>query len=366
MTEPEVALKFRSLKPEDWPEADRRLLEEARRPARFLKPGGPASGWRLKTLETVVYRYGVFLWWLSETGRLQPGSKPIDRVTPENIEAFVEAYGLGHASTSLFGVTHGVHEMTRVMHPEASLAWLCAIVASLKAVARPRSKLPRMADHGSLIALGESLIAHGASRVDEEHMLSALAVRDGCVILFEVACPLRRSNLEALYLGETLLRDEGGYRVSFEGAQMKNHQPYDAVLPDWMTPHLDFYLEKARRVLSSRSGQADLGAFWLGAEGKPISGKAISRHIRQLVKQHLGRAMHLHLFRDGAATTLAVHAGAQIGIAGDILGHTDETTSGRHYNQARGVEASRRYHRLLADLRDQRHDSAWTDRGSAR
>lgn len=237
------------------------------------------------------------------------------------------------------------------------------MVGALKAVTRPRSKLSRMADQSSLIALGEALIAHGASRVHEDHMPSALAIRDGCMILFEVACPLRRSNFEALVLGDTLLRDELGYRVSFDASQMKNHQQFDAKLPDWLTSHLDFYVETARRVLSGRSEARDAGTFWLGAEGEPISGKAISRHIRQLVTRHLGRAMSLHLFRDGATTTIAVHASADIGIAGDILGHTDARTSEKYYNQARGIEASRRYHDLLAEVRARRHDSAPTNQG---
>ena len=343
--------RFRNLKPEGWPEADRRLLAEARKPGRFLRPGGSASGWRATTLETVMYRYGVYVWWLDDTGRLPPGSMPIERVSAENIEAFVEAYGACHASTSLAGVVHGIREMIRVMHPEADIDYLRDVVAGLKAVARPRPKLPRMADHRALIALGEASITLGIPRIEEEHMLSATAIRDGCMILFLVACPLRRSNFEGLRLGATILRDELAYRVTFDGSQMKNHRPFDADLPDWLTPHLDVYIEWVRPTLLRRSGQPDHGVFWLGAEGKPMTGKAISRQLLKLITRHLGRAMSLHLFRDVATTTVAVHASADIGIAGDLLGHADSRTSEKHYNQARGIEASRRYQELLARQR---------------
>ena len=128
----------------------------------------------------------------------------------DNVEAFIEAYGACHAGTSLAGTLHGVYEATRVMHPEADLSDLRETVASVKATAKPRPKLPRMADHGALVELGEALIAHGAKRADEGHMLSAAAVRDGCVILFQVACPLRRANFEGLRLGRSLLRDDSG------------------------------------------------------------------------------------------------------------------------------------------------------------
>src|SRR5208337_3943033 len=115
---------FGSLKFADWPEADRLLMDAARVPKTFLRPGGAASHWRDKTLEAVIYRNGVFLWWLRETGRLGPTSTPYERVTPENIEAFIHAYGASHASSSLAGTLHGVYEAIRVMHPEADHSYL--------------------------------------------------------------------------------------------------------------------------------------------------------------------------------------------------------------------------------------------------
>jgi hypothetical protein len=296
-------------------------MQLARAPKTFLKPGGAASGWRQKTFETVVYRNGVFLWWLKETGRLIPGTEPVERVTPQNVEAFIDDYGASHASTSLAGTLHGVYEAVRVMHPEADLSYLLGAVANVKSIAKPRTKLPRMADHSALVELGEALIAHGADRAGEGHMLSAAAVRDGCIILFQIACPLRRRSFEGLCLGRSLLRDERGFHVALGPEQMKTDQAFDASLPLWLSLHLDFYVEVARAALQARSGKPDEGWMWLGAEGKPLTGKAISRRMRQLTTKHLGRAMSLHLFRDRAATTVAVHDSAHIGIVGDLLGH---------------------------------------------
>jgi integrase/recombinase XerD len=102
-------------------------------------------------------------------------------------------------------------------------------------------------------------------------------------------------------------------------------------------------------VLQARSGRLDEGWLWLGAEGEHMTGKAISRRVRQLITRHLGRAMSLHLFRDSAATTVAIHDSAHVGIVGDVLGHSRHETSEKHYNQARGVEAVRRYHGLLKE-----------------
>jgi integrase/recombinase XerD len=352
MTSPDTASKtFRSLKLAEWPDTDRRLMQDALKPKTFLRPGGAASEWREKTLETVIYRNGVFLWWLGETGRLMPGSTPLERVTSENIESFIDAYGAGHASTSLAGTLHGVYEATRIMHPEADLSYLLEAVASVKAIAKPRPKLPRMADQSALVELGEALIAHGAKRAAEGHMLSAAAVRDGCMILFQVACPLRRTSFESLRLSKSLLRDKVGYCVTLCPQQMKTHQAFEASLPEWLTPHLDFYVDIARPTLQARSDKQDDDTLWLGAEGEPMPGKSISRRVRQLIAKHLGRPMSLHLFRDSAATTVAVHDSARIGIVGDVLGHTRHETSEKHYNQAKGIGPLRSYHGLLKEQR---------------
>ena len=343
---------FSSLKLAEWPETDRGLMQEARKPKTFLRAGGAASEWRPATLEAVIYRNGVFLWWLRKTGRLMPGSAALERVTQDNVESFIEAYGACHAGTSLAGTLHGVYEATRVMHPEADLSDLRETVAGLKAIAKPRPKLPRMADQGALIELGEALIAHGVKRVQEGHMLSAAAVRDGCMILFLIACPLRRASFECLRLGQSLLRDHLGYRVELGPKQTKTRQPFDSEVWAFLVPYLHYYVDVARPVLQARSGLPDEGWLWLGAEGERMTGKSISRRVRELVTKHLGRPMSLHLFRDSAATTVAVHASAKIGIVGDVLGHTRHETSEKHYNQAKGVEAARRYHGLLKEQRE--------------
>ena len=88
----------------------------------------------------------------------------------------------------------------------------------MKAIAKARPKLPRMADHGSLVELGEGLIAHGAKRVEEDHMPSAAAVRDGCMLLFQLASPIRRANFEGLRLAALRIESSAGLTQLLRGA----------------------------------------------------------------------------------------------------------------------------------------------------
>ena len=58
-----------------------------------------------------------------------------------------------------------------------------------------------------------------------------------------------------------------------------------------------------------------------------------------------------HLFRDAAATSIAIHDSEHVTNIMPVLGHATLTTSERHYNQAQGLEAGRRYHGTPAAIR---------------
>jgi integrase len=57
-----------------------------------------------------------------------------------------------------------------------------------------------------------------------------------------------------------------------------------------------------------------------------------------------------HLFRDAAATAIAIHDPEHVNNIMPVLGHATLTTSEQHYNQAQGLEAGRRYHGTLAAI----------------
>ena len=57
-----------------------------------------------------------------------------------------------------------------------------------------------------------------------------------------------------------------------------------------------------------------------------------------------------HFFRDCAATTLAYDSPDSARLTRGLLGHTNFRTGEKHYNQAKGIEAGRRYADVLAGL----------------
>jgi integrase len=78
-----------------------------------------------------------------------------------------------------------------------------------------------------------------------------------------------------------------------------------------------------------------------------------------IVTRHTARRLGIriapHDGRDAGATTWAIAAPDQIGVARDLLGHSDLGTTTRHYNRARGIEASRAYALLIKGMRRKQH-----------
>ncbi len=57
------------------------------------------------------------------------------------------------------------------------------------------------------------------------------------------------------------------------------------------------------------------------------------------------------MFRDCAATSIALEDPTHVRIASQVLGHRHPATTERHYNLATSVEATRRWQNLLDRLR---------------
>ena len=80
---------------------------------------------------------------------------------------------------------------------------------------------------------------------------------------------------------------------------------------------------------------------------------SIHNRIRRHTKAAFGVAIAPHLFRDCAATAIAIDGPAHARATMPILGHSTLAMADKHYNQASSLDASRRYLKILADLKRQ-------------
>ena len=65
----------------------------------------------------------------------------------------------------------------------------------------------------------------------------------------------------------------------------------------------------------------------------------------------MGVPISPHLFRDCAATTIAIDDPEHVLTIAPLLGHTTLKTSEKHYNHARSLDASRRFQAVMREVR---------------
>ena len=112
------------LRPEAWPAADREAWARASAQGDLLDEAGPAASWSAVARKKRLISYGRWLGFLARTGRLEPGQGPAERVTRENVAAYLEALTADCAPVTVWGYMAELAIMLEVLAPEADHAWL--------------------------------------------------------------------------------------------------------------------------------------------------------------------------------------------------------------------------------------------------
>jgi integrase len=347
---------FPPLKPDAWPEIDRRLWAAACEPADFLDEEGPASSWAPSTLGKIEYDYGVWLGWLERTGQLDPAALPQRRVDRDRVRHFIALYAPGRAEGTVASVAHNIAAFVRCAAPPDGLDWLNTLAFRMRKRAKPaRSKSPRMSSVRELLTLGLDLFSEGAGMMaDGDGLPGAVQMRDGLIILMLVARPIRRRNLCGMRLGETVFVTERQVRADFPPSQTKAGNRIAFSYPSWLRPLIDAYLTDARPILRKNphsSGVEDGGWFWLTRKGTPLDPVYATTRFPRLIAARTGRATSLHLFRHCAATEIALRDPEHVGIVKDVLQHCSMKSGQAYYIQARMAAALDDWADVIAEIR---------------
>jgi site-specific recombinase XerD len=180
-------------------------------------------------------------------------------------------------------------------------------------------------------------------------MISLLAAR-----------PLRRRNFRSMQIGRHLIWEGGTYWLRFGADETKTHSPIEAPVPEALTAKLKRYLSHFRPLLAERNGRWNRGgraqdrqafALWVSKDGSAMTEIAIYFRISKVTRARFGHVINPHLFRDSAATSIAVEDPESVHITRSILGHGTLLTSEQHYNHAQSLEALRQYQRRILELR---------------
>jgi integrase/recombinase XerD len=162
-------------------------------------------------------------------------------------------------------------------------------------------------------------------------------------------------------LGRHMVKVGGSWQMLFGAHETKTHARYEARVPSTLAPRLERYLDVHRPVLLrgkcvlDRANNMPLSgedAVWVSKVGTQIEKAALSERIVRHTKAAFGRSVSPHLFRDCAATSIALDNPKHVGDASLVLGHAGHTMTEKHYIHAQSLEASRRHATTIARLRD--------------
>jgi integrase len=336
-----------------WPQHDRRCWQAALQRGDWLEPGGCRAEHSRFSNRGMEKGYGRWLAWLDGKSQFDNQIAPGDRITPDRVRAYVADLDAENASGTVIARLIELKVMADVMDPGRDWSWIYRMASSVRARHQPaRPKRHRLVDTTRLFDLGIDLMAEAENQ--STGLRRFKAYRDGLMIALSASRPLRLRNLTGLALGRTLVRRGDEWWVQIPAAETKTKEPIELPWPEMLAPHLQTYLADHRAGIIALRGcgsGASGEALWLSMHGLPMTDNGIYTRIVARTREGLGRPINPHLFRDSAATSIAIGDPAHVGVASRLLGHRSGSTTERYYNQARSIEASRLMQNHLLALR---------------
>jgi integrase len=319
-----------------WPMADQAAWKTAMATGDRFDGRGAASHWSDASKISIRAAYGRWLRFLEQNSPLLLKQAPVGRVTSDSIGAYIKLLNNEvAASTTHIYIDHLLCTL-RVMAPDHDWGWLRSAVSRLKRDVVPKAKRHRMVDSARLFDLGISLMDQVEAAPDANPLGKAILYRDGLLIAILAARPLRRRTLSAIRLNQHIHRIGDHYSLTLSSADTKNKQPIEYNLPVLLTAYLDRYLGHFRGLFPN----AELhDGLWASAKGNPSSGSSLYRRIIFRTKVAFGFPVNPHLFRDCAATTLAIRKPEHVLVGAGLLGQSDLRTIHKYYIHAQAIQA---------------------------
>jgi integrase len=331
----------------EWPQADQRAWNAAASPAGLLDDSGAAAHLSEVTIGDLESRYAYVLDFARRTERLDVDGPAAVTVTPTLIDDYVAWLDTALSSETIAQSLRKIGRVCSLIAPERDWQWLRRVQRRREAIAVPRDKRHRIVDSGTIIQAGFDLMERAESHRSLTKSERAVVHRDGLMLAFLAALPLRMRNFVGLEIGRTLIRSGGTWTVSLPAAEAKNRGATEHHVLPAIGERIDRFIADYRIAFSGSNEHARL---WPSRRGGPLSYSAVYQVITRRTEAAFGRSINPHLFRDCATTTVAVNHGDRIGIVPALLGHRDPRTFERYYNQAGLIEAVNVYQDLIAEL----------------
>jgi site-specific recombinase XerD len=237
----------------------------------------------------------------------------------------------------------------KVMMPEHDWSWLRQVVNRLHRRMTPvRSRINKTLPVRRLFKAGIGLMEEASKADNLSPLIRASRYRDGLMLAFQAARPLRLKNLTALDVDKHLKRVGDTYVLVFEASEMKNHSAFEVAIPAELACRIDTYLSTYRLTLLHGNKTSSL---WITKQGRAMRPFSIHQRISRLTRRLFGTAMSVHRFRHSLATSIAIERPEQVRMAMPLLGHRQFSTTDRYYITGQSLAASRAHNSLIEGLK---------------
>ena len=108
----------------DWPEIDRWIWTAGLRGGDILTGANRAVHLRPATVLHIARTYGSWLAFLRGQAMLDPLAPPMERVTRENVIAYVHALRETNRNSTIIRICGALRTAMRIMHPDADFGWI--------------------------------------------------------------------------------------------------------------------------------------------------------------------------------------------------------------------------------------------------
>lgn len=329
-----------------WPKSDHDAWLAAQKSAGVLDESGPAGDLNARTRKDLTSRYAYFLDFLAAREKLDHDGRAGATVREDNILEYISFLEPRVSSVTLSQSLYKIARVASCIAPEKDWRWLRRVCRRLDIRAVPHHKRNEVVEIKALRDLGLQLMGEAENAEDATTLTRMLFYRDGLIIALLATDPLRCGNFTALELGETLVQDGITWSIDIPADEIKNRRAHLAILPDWICPHIDRYVEHYRPLFRNSELSHQL---WFNRFGRPLEAGGLARAVCRRTRVAFGKRVNPHLFRDCLITSTAVHHGARMGLAMTVLGHQNYKVTQRHYNQADMIGAVRAYQDIMLD-----------------
>jgi integrase len=331
-----------------WPNTDRQLWEHA---LADDDPFHEALRPRLsdRTKHDYFKAWRQFLGFLTQHEASSLEMTPDRRLTMERVRSYTLHLAETNTPASVAIQVNKVYGAVRFMMPEGDWTWLKHVKTKLYATAPSTSKARPVITSVQLLDVGQQLMDENKPTTDRPmRATDAIRYRDGLMIALCAVMPLRSRNLVALRIGTHLIREGEGWHIVIPRLETKARTMIEFAVPAFLNGYLEAYLQIVRPRLL---GAWRCDALWVSPRNGALRYSVFYWIMARNTRRRLGFRVAPHDFRHAAATTWAIAAPAQIAIAKDLLAHNDARITTKHYNRARGIEASRAQANLIARIR---------------